>query len=165
MVFCFFLIQLLQRCSICLSPAIIERSFVKGTMIIVDLLCKIQRCTTWCSQQINNGMCTGNTNISAGILFSGNTFQHMKEIINIANVAFTSQLTFYSIRKKLLYPVIHRVYTTNRALLFESAKEESKSHLLGDGKCDSPGYNAKYGTYTLRDNQSGQILDFHISHV
>ena len=133
-------------------------------MIIVDLLCKIQRCTTWCSQQINNGMCMGNTNISAGILFSGNTFQRIKEII-IANVAFTSQLTFYSIRKKLLYPVIHWVYTTNRTLLFESAKEESKSHLLGDGRCDSPGYNAKYGTYTLRGNQSGQILDFHISHV
>ena len=110
-------------------------------------------------------MCTGNINISAAILFSGNTFQRIKEIIDITNVAFTSQLTFYSIQKKLLYPAIHRVYTTNRALLFESAKEESKSHLLGDGRCDSPGYNAKYGTNMLRDSQSGQILDFHISHV
>ena len=34
------LTQLLQRCSICLSPAIIGRRFVKGTMIIVDLLYK-----------------------------------------------------------------------------------------------------------------------------
>ena len=41
------LTQLLQRCSICLSPAIIERSFVKGTMTIVDLLCKNHYCTTW----------------------------------------------------------------------------------------------------------------------
>ena len=41
------LTQLLQRCSICLTPAIIERSFVKGTMIIVDLLCKNQLRTTW----------------------------------------------------------------------------------------------------------------------
>ena len=41
------LTQLLQRYSICLSPAIIERSFVKGTMIIVDLLCKNQHRTTW----------------------------------------------------------------------------------------------------------------------
>ena len=41
------LTQLLQRCSICLTPAIIERSFVKGTMIIVDLLCKNQHRTTW----------------------------------------------------------------------------------------------------------------------
>ena len=78
-------------CLTCLSPAIIERRFVKGTMIIVDLLCKNQHRTTWRSQPINNGMSTGNINISAGILFSGNTFQRIKEIMNIANVAFISQ--------------------------------------------------------------------------
>ena len=110
-------------------------------------------------------MPTGNINISAGILFSGNTFQHIKEVMNITNVAFISQSTFYSIQKKLLYPAIHRVYTTNRALLFESAKEESEIYLLGDGRCDSPGYNAKYGTYMLMDSQSRHILDLHISHV
>ena len=72
------LTHLLLRCSICLSPAIIERRFVKGTMIIVDLLCKNEHRTTWRSQPINNGMSTGNINISAGILFSGNTFQRIK---------------------------------------------------------------------------------------
>ena len=102
-------------------------------MIIVDLLCKNQHRTTWRSQPINNGMSTGNINISAGILFSGNTFQRIKEIMNIANVAFISQSTFYSIQKKLLYPAIHRVYTTNRALLFEGGKEESEIQFLGDG--------------------------------
>ena len=59
-------------------------------MIIVDLLCKYQHRTTWRLQPINNGMSTRNVNISAGILFSGNTFKHIKEIINIANVAFIS---------------------------------------------------------------------------
>ena len=85
--------------------------------------------------------------------------------MNIANVAFISQSTFYSIQKKLLYPAIHRVYTTNRALLLESAKEKSEIHLLANGRCDSPDCNAKYGTYTLMDSQSGHILDFDISHV
>ena len=87
-------------------------------------------------------------------------------MMNISNVSFLGQSTFYCIQKKLLYPAIHRVYTTNRALLIENAKEKSEVlHLLGDGRCDSPGYNAKYGTYTLIDSQSGYILDFHISHV
>ena len=85
--------------------------------------------------------------------------------MNIANVAFISQSTFYSIQKKFLYLAIHRVYTTNRALLFESAKEGSEIHLLGDGRCDSPGCIAKYGSYSLMDSQSGHILDFHISLV
>ena len=159
------LTQLLQRCPICLSSSAIERSFAKGTMVIVDLLCKYQHRTKWSSQTINNGMSTGNINISAGILFSGNAFQRIKELINITNVAFISQSTFCSIPKKFLYPAIHLVYTTNRALLFESVKEKSKIYLLGDLMCESPGYNAKYGTYTLMNNQSGHILDFHISHV
>ena len=110
-------------------------------------------------------MSTGNINISAGILFSGNTFQRIKEVMNITNVAFISQSTFCSIPKKFLYPAIHLVYTTNRELLFESVKEKSEIYLLGDVMCESPSYNAKYGTYTLMNNQSGHILDFHISHV
>ena len=44
-------------------------------------------------------------------------------------------------------------------------KKESDIHLLADGRCDSPSYNAKHGTYTLMDSQSGDILDFRISHV
>ena len=75
------------------------------------------------------------------------------------------QSAFYSIQKKLLYPAIHQAYTTHRALLFESAKEESEIHLLGDARCDSPGYNAKYWTYTSIHSQSGHILVFHISHI
>ena len=102
-------------------------------------------------------MSTGNINISAWILVSGNTFQCI-------NVAFISQSTFYSIQKKLFYPAIHQVYTTNGALFFESAKEESEIHLF-DRRCDFPGYKAKYKTYKLIDSQSGHILDFYISHV
>ena len=102
--------------------------------------------------------------MSAAILFSGNTFQRIKEMMNISNVSFLGQSTFYCIQKKLLYPAIHRVYTTNRTLLIENAKEKSEVlHLLGDGRCDSQGYNAKYGTYTFIDSQSGYILDFHMS--
>ena len=37
--------------------------------------------------------------------------------------------------------------------------------MIGDGRCDSPGYNAKYGTYTLMDSDSGEILDARVIHV
>ena len=36
--------------------------------------------------------------------------------------------------------------------------------LLGDGRCDSPGFSAKYGTYTVMDSITNYILDFHVSH-
>ena len=37
-------------------------------------------------------------------------------------------------------------------------------NLVGDERCDSPGYSAKYGTYTLADTKSGEIIDFYICH-
>ena len=56
------------------------------------------------------------------------------------------------IRLLYLFSDFHRYYTTNRHYLVENAKGKSKvHHLLGDGKCNSPGFNAKYGTYTLID--------------
>ena len=33
-------------------------------------------------------------------------------------------------------------------------------HLSGDGRCDSPGYSAKYCSYSLMDSASDLILDY-----
>lgn len=35
--------------------------------------------------------------------------------------------------------------------------------LFGDGRCDFPGYSAKY-IYTLTKSKSGEILDFNVIH-
>ena len=32
--------------------------------------------------------------------------------------------------------------------------------LLGDGRCDSPGYSVKYGTYTFMEHSSSLEVDF-----
>ena len=37
--------------------------------------------------------------------------------------------------------------------------------LLGDGRCNSPGYSPKYGTYTLMNSKPREILDFNVIHV
>ena len=37
--------------------------------------------------------------------------------------------------------------------------------LCGDGRSDSPGHNAKYGTYSLMDESSEKIVDFSLVHV
>ena len=37
--------------------------------------------------------------------------------------------------------------------------------LAGDGRCDSPGHSAKYGTYTVLDVKSNKIVDFKVVSV
>ena len=68
-------------------------------------------------------------------------------------------------QKKIVIPAIHRVFVTQHQLLFDDAKERGKIHLLGDGRCDSPGYNAKYCTYTAIGKQTGVIMGMHVSYV
>jgi hypothetical protein len=37
--------------------------------------------------------------------------------------------------------------------------------LGGDGRCDSPGFSAKYGTYTLMELKHNAILDIQLVQV
>ena len=85
-------------------------------------------------------------------------------MMDIANISFISHTLYLSIQKKLLFPSIHHVYTTHRQILLDIAREKNNIDILGDGRCDSPGYSAKYGTYTIMNGSSGEILDFHIAH-
>ena len=108
---------------------------------------------TWESQPNENNMAAGNTSLTASILLSGGTFGRQRDIMHISNISFISQTTFYRIQKKLLYPSILRDFITQRQLVYDKLSSHKKLHLLGDGRCDSQGYNAKYGTYTIMDQQ------------
>ena len=149
------LLLLFRYCLKCPAYATIKRSVLKGSMLIVTLLCAEKHETVWYSQPNLSGMAAGNIFLSAGILFTGNTFQRIKELLDVINISFISHTTFNKIQKKYLFPAIHRVYTTNRQLIIDNAVEKGDIDLLGNGRCDSPGYNAKYGTYTVLDKNSG----------
>ena len=43
--------------------------------------------------------------------------------------------------------------------------KDTELWLSGDGRCDSPGHNAKYRTYTMIDQSSDKIVDFEIVQV
>ena len=152
-------------CHTCYQPAKISKIFYKGTMVIVDIVCELKHRYSWHSQPNVNGRAAGNISIASSIILCGGTYERFSEMFKTATVSFFSHTTFYRIQKKLVIPAIHRLFTTQRQLLFDDAKERGSINLLGDGRCDSPGYNAKYGTYTIMDSFTGMILDMHVSHV
>ena len=150
---------LFQNCSLCPS-----KKFVQGSMLCVQLLCGSGHTTKWYSQPTTKGMASGNLLLSASILLSGNTFNQVKEMMDIASVAFISSTTFHQIQKCYLFPVVHRIYTTNREIIFGNVRDKGAVKLSGDGRCDSPGYSAKFGTYTLMNSADNQIVDFTVTH-
>lgn len=49
------------------------------------------------------------------------------------------------------------------ALLNEASARPAR--LAGDGRADSPGFSAKFGTYSLLDLDSGKIIHFELVQV
>ena len=159
------LLTLLETCRFCLKPTTIERFFRKGSKIVIEVVCAMKHRFTWESQPNEHGMAAGNISLAASILLSGGTFERQRDIMNISNITFISHTTYYRIQKKLLVPAIHHVFLTQRQLVYDEVTTYKTVNILGDGRCDSPGYNAKYGTYTIMDERTGRIIDLHVSHV
>ena len=59
--------------------------------------------------------------------------------------------------------VNHRYLLQHRELL-QSLRGE-RLVLAGDGRYDSPGRNAKYGTYSIMHAATGKVLDFSLVRV
>ena len=63
-----------------------------------------------------------------------------------------------------MYPVVHTTYIRQQEVVIEYLRD-NQLHLSGDGHCDSPGYSAKYATYSIMDSATDLILDYSLVHV
>ena len=61
--------------------------------------------------------------------------------------------------------MINAAWEKEQQNTLRQVKVKGAVSLNGDGQCDSPGHNAKYGTYTLMDDNTGKITAFSIVQV
>ena len=105
-------------------------------------------------------MVAGNSLFPAAILFSGLTYTSFANMAGILNVLMMNESYFFKIQKSYLNPVIHSAYLLQQAVLV-FLKDEGL-HLSGDIRYDSPGYSAKYCTYSIMNSVSDLILDYNL---
>ena len=145
---------LLPDCFICNLSANICKIRQQGIIIEVNLECIKNHITTWYSSPTIKRMTEANLTLSTAILYSGNTFGRIREMMQIGNVAFLGQTYYYKTQKQILFPVVNQV---NRTEILSTLKS-NKVKLVGDGRSDSPGYNAKYGTYIVMDKETKNVF-------
>ena len=119
-------------------------------MLLATLKCINGHAHTWNSQPVIKGMAAGNLLMSSAILLSGATFTKIATLAEILGLCFFSEKTFCSIQDSYLFPVINEVWEQEQDTVFNDL-EGKDLWLSGDGRCDSPGHSAKYGTYTMID--------------
>ena len=81
------------------------------------------------------------------------------------NIACISKARFFEIQKTLFFPVVNRFCKLLRDEIYEACSNAVTNHFSGDGRCDSPDYSPKYGTYSLMNTETNMIVDFQVVHV
>ena len=135
-----------------------------GTWLTVQYTCAVGHHNRWHSQPLLRGMAAGNLLLSAAILFSGSTFTKFAHLDDVLNLSILAERTFHDIQSKYLFSVVHHTWTQHQQQVFQRLQGQELK-ISGDGRCDSPGYNAKYCAYTLMLQSSGEIIDFWVMQV
>ena len=158
------LVKLFKRCPECGAHIRKKHESTQGSQLVVTLKCINGHTYFWNSQPMIKGMAAGNLLISSSILLSGATYTKIATLAEILRLCFFSEKTFYNIQDSYLFPVVNEVWEGEQNSVFNELNNR-ELWLSGDGRCDSPGHNAKYGTYTMIDQSSNKIVDFHIVQV
>ena len=157
------LMALFHRCHSCGQEVKLETSVI-GTLLVVNGTCPDGHVLHWQSQPMVRGMAAGNLLLSAAILLCGLTFTGIANLADLLNLAMLSERRFYDLQRDYVYPVVHTTYVRQQEAVVEYLRG-NQLHLSGDGRCDSPGYSAKYATYSLMDSATDLILDYSLVHV
>ena len=157
------LLALLSVCLICTGPCKVLLKYVKGSFIVVQQICDKGHSRTWSSQPLHGTLPQGNLQLAAGILFSGSSpikVINMLKHINILTIAYR---TFNFIQSHYLIPAVFHVWNSEQQLIFENLRISGEKVILGgDGRCDSPGHSAKYGSYSVIDLEHSKVLDMQL---
>lgn len=161
------LMELFQTCRKkgCSAEVTGMQQLISGSRLIVKTKCSSGCSCIWSSQPLLSKMGAGNLLLSAAVLFSGNTYTRLYDIADHLNMPILSESRFYALQQKYLFPVVNETWLSMQIALLDGLSGEKDIMMCGDGRCDSPGHCAKYGTYTLMDGQFGYVTEFFVSNT
>ncbi|KAL5011915.1 hypothetical protein ScPMuIL_010466 [Solemya velum] len=158
------LLELFTVCSSCSGATNGSIKQILGTMVKIETECGFCRTIRkWDSQPMVGSIPAGNLALSAGILFTGSISAKALRMLEFMRVCHTSKATFILHQRNILYPAVERVWQNHQRKYVEKAKRSGKTLALGgDGRSDTPGHCAKYGSYSMVDLDEGLVVDIQL---
>lgn len=157
--------ELFKFCITCGAIVTEMTEIYTGSLLTVKTTCLAHHTCIWNSQPIINNTPVGNLLICSSILFTGNTFARVQNFSSCLGLKFISARAFYKHQDRYLFPVVNDAWEKESFKVMEELSNAEIVKLNGDGRCDSPGHNAKYGTYTFMDSQSKKVATFSVVQV
>ena len=144
------LLLLYQYCHLCLASQPHLSVTQTGTMLSIVSKCSSCDGTyIWKSQPYLLGKFpAGNILLSFAIICAGATVGKVLLVFRHMGLLCYNECTYYYHQRHLLFPSIVKFWRSYQDGILESLKGKDVV-LAGDGRHDSMGHSAKYGTYTI----------------
>ena len=158
--------SLFKRCRNCGCEATgVTR--VIGTFVTITQECSSCSFTfKWNSQPVVKNIPAGNILLSAAILFSGALPAKVLRVLKIYGCATITSRTYFSHQNRFLLPSVFSVWNGHQVELFKQLRKEKRPLILGgDGRADSPGHSAKFGSYTVMELKKKVVIDVQLVQV
>ena len=111
----------------------------------------------WFSQPYSRRLAIGNLVVAAAAFFTSCSPTKLIRLLRNSSIACFGATTYNNIQASYLLPAVRSVWTACQEQLFR-AREHRAVKIAGDGRCDSPGHCAKYGSYTMMDAETSEVL-------
>lgn len=144
------LLLLFQFCHLCFSPKPKVTVKQTGTMLTVQSMCSdCGGTSTWRSQpDLLGKFPAGNLLLSLATLCAGASIRKVLLVFKHMGILVYHEPTYYYHQRHLLIPSIVSFWRKYQQKLLATINNKVVV-LAGDGRHDSMGHSAKYGTYTM----------------
>ena len=134
---------------VCGKPQSNLKETLVGFMVKVHTVCLDDHTIlNWNSHSLLGRMPSGNLLFSAATLFSGETFQHIKNFADFLRLEFIGKTIYFEVQREILLPVVDTAFKNHIKKVHEELNG-TETWLSGHGRFDSPGFCAKYDLYTM----------------
>ena len=152
-------------CSQCGKPINEFNKYIVGTAVVYYLHCLNSHVMpSWSSQPFLGKMPAGNLLCSVATFFSGETYTHLRNFAKFMNLQFIGHSQYYQMKSNLIIPVVNETYDKHIAEV-QNEIRGVETWFSGDARFDSPGFSAKYGSYSLMAQISKKIVNTELVHV
>ena len=151
------LIILFGKCFTCFDESVKISRKVRGSLLIIMMTWSNGHDNIWRSQLSINCQSPGNILICSATLFLANTFQRIYDFFHLVGLQCIGKTRFYQFQRRYLAGIVQEKYCRKNSSILNQLKEQGSCRLSRDGRCDSPGHNAKYLTYSFMDQITNKI--------
>ena len=161
------LLILFSICFMCRSTRTSIEKVTIGSFLRIKQICRnCSNKNVWESQPYLGKIPAGNIMISAAILYTGSLPAKALRVFRSLNCATIGRKTFFRHQKAYLHPAISNIWEKEQQTLINQLADKKEALVLGgDGRADSPGHSAKYGSYSVIDLKQSKVLDIKLVQV